>query len=168
MSEKKKNIDDLKSFFSDLDEEDAISGEYNEIDQLVDEVMALLEGYGNVSGGIITFKTVFEFLKSHRSPDLEPSKVEAAMKQMKKDRIIDAILTIDDVLIYIFQPIEVNEDFKGVLHVFIQNPRLTREELSTKLGWSNEKFDKEFQNLQENKLIKELEGKWVVPGLANA
>lgn len=168
MAEKKKGIDDLKGFFSDLNEDDAITGAYSETDQVVDEVMALLEGYGNFSGGIITFKTIFEFLKSHGQPLMEAAKVEAAMKQMKKDRIIDAILTIENVVLYIFQPIPVTEELKSVLGAFILIPKMTLDELAAKLAWSKDQIDNQLKIFQEYKLIKEQDGKWFIPGLANA
>ena len=168
MSEKKKGIDDLKSFFSDLDAEDAITGAYSETDQIVDEVMALLEAYGPISGGIITFKTIFDTLKAHGASNLDAVKVEAAMKSMKKDRIIDAILNIENVPIYIFQPMEITEEFKSVLRVFILNPKMTREELASALTWSMDQVEKQIKHLQENKTIRDKDGKWFIPGLANA
>ncbi len=65
MEDKKdlKSKEGLSDFFSDLDDDDAIDGDYDEIDQMVDEVMALLENYGKFSGGIITFDTIFNYLQ---------------------------------------------------------------------------------------------------------
>ena len=51
----------LGDFFSNM-EMDMDDGEYDIIDQQIDELMAFLEGYGDFSGGIVTLDTIHDFL----------------------------------------------------------------------------------------------------------
>ena len=126
----------LDDFFSDLGDE-AIEGEYDEVDQYIDEVMALLENYGEYSGGIITLRTIFAYLKKGPFPDITLHDCFEIISRLRINQIIsDEIIFEDlpDFYLYVFKEVHISEDMKLLIKQFVNSPKMTKIQLLEKIN----------------------------------
>ena len=143
----------LDDFFSDLGDE-AIEGEYDEVDQYIDEVMALLENYGDYSGGIITLNTIFEYLKKRSFPDITLHDCFEIISRLRINQIINDEVTFEDLpdfYLYVFKDVKISDNIKLLIKQFASTPKMTRGELLEKLTVDSNQLDSillEGQNLQ--------------------
>ena len=166
MPEEKKKIDDLGAFFADMDDDDTIEGEYSAQDQMIDEVLALLENHGKISGGIIRFEVILDFLRNRSYPDLDEETCFTMVKQMKKDSLIDEDFTFGDRHVYVFDSVEMDKDMVKLLETFNSTPKMSYGDITDKLQWDEVKARAIVAKYQEYpNLIKEEDGKFFVTGL---
>ncbi|MHA1522422.1 MAG: hypothetical protein ACTSVZ_06750 [Promethearchaeota archaeon] len=161
----------LSDFFSDLDDDDdAIGGDYDEIDQMIDEVMALLENYGNQSGGIITFDTIFNFLLERNYPDIKKSDCFEIVARLRTNQVLlDEIVYEDlpDFYLYVFKDIKITPNGKKLLKLFVQSPILTMQGIKEKIGMEESVLLATIENLHTQKIILFENAQYNCPGLSN-
>ncbi len=161
----------LNDFFSDLDDDDdAIGGDYDEIDQMIDEVMALLENYGNISGGIITFDTIFDFLLERNYPDIKKSDCFEIVARLRTNQVLlDEIVYEDlpDFYLYVFKDIKISQNGKKLLKIFTQQPLLTLQSFKEKSSMEESDFTATIEELQGKKLILLEDTQYKCPAISN-
>ncbi len=158
----------LSDFFSDLGNDDSIDSDYDEVDQYIDEVMALLENYGNISGGIVTLNTIFKYLQQRNYPDIEKEDCFEIISRLRVNRIILDELVFNDIpdfYLYIFKEIDLDEDITSIIKIYIQNPKMTKNDIKGKLSWDNSKIEKVILKLQNHNLIKIEDNVITFPGI---
>lgn len=167
--EKKENLqskESLENFFSDLGDEDAIDGEYGAIDQIVDEVMAILENFGPISGGLISFDKLLHFLKTGPRPDMEVDTLAEVISHLRDDKIITYEFEVnEEKSFYCFQPLKFDEDMENFIAPFLKSEKLSKSALYETLGWEEDRFISTLQKFKDQKLIHEENGTLVIPGL---
>ena len=121
----------LDDFFSDLGDE-AIEGEYDEVDQYIDEVMALLENYGDYSGGIINLHPIYEYLKKRSFPDITLHDCFEIISRLRINQIINDEVTFDDLpdfYLYVFKEVKISDNIKILIKQFASTPKMTKTQL---------------------------------------
>ncbi|UYP44226.1 hypothetical protein NEF87_000511 [Candidatus Lokiarchaeum ossiferum] len=134
-----KSKEGLNDFFSDLGDDDAIDSDYDEIDQMIDEVMALLENYGNYSGGLITLETIFNFLKERNYPDIEQEDCFEIISRLRTNQVIRDEILYNDLpgfFLYVFKDITITLNGKNLIRLFVQTSPLSLSTIQMK--WKNE------------------------------
>lgn len=166
--EKKENLnskESLEDFFSDLGDE-AIDGEYGAIDQIVDEVMAILENFGPISGGLISFDKLFQFLKTGPRPDMEVDTLAEVISHLRDDKIITYEFEVnEEKSFYCFQPLKFDEDMENFLIPFLKPEPVTKAIIAQTLGWDEVRVDAALQKFKDQKLIHEQNEILIIPGL---
>jgi len=133
-----KSHEGLSDFFSDLDEDDAIDGDYDQIDQYIDEVMAYLENYGNITGGLVTLNAISEFLRQRRAPNITMDACFEIIARLRVNKVILDEVTYDDLpdfYLYIFKEIVWTKDMAACLKLFIGNKQLTQSAIGMQMQW---------------------------------
>ena len=146
----------LSDFFSDLGDDDAIDGEYDEIDQMIDEVMALLENYASYSGGLIVLDTIFDYLKLRNYPDIEKSDCFEIVSRLRTNQVIlDEIIFEDlpDFYMYVFKDVQISPNEKNLLKLFVQTPLLSLQKMKEKWGLDDNLLTATLEDLQKKNLI---------------
>ena len=157
----------LEDFFSDVGD-DEINDDYDEIDQLVDEVMALLENYAAYAGGLITYETISDYLKGGNHPDLEEEMVEEVVGRLKMNKILeDEILFKEapDIKLYVYDEKDVDTDMIDLLNLFAQKSKMKKQQIVDQTGWDASKVDSVLQKFLDQDLMT-MEGElYVLPSL---
>jgi hypothetical protein len=175
MDEEKKNEHDLQSsdglanFFSDIDDDDLIDGEYDDIDQLIDEIMALLENYGPITGGLITFTTIYEYLQQGNHPNLTQDTCFDVIARMRSNHIFNDELTYPeypDLYIYVFQDVQLTEEMKHLIKFFVESNSQDRATLKEKTQWDAILIEGTINHLIEKAILKFENGKYLIPALS--
>ncbi len=171
MDEEKKTKPDLEStdgladFFSDMDDDDLIDSDYDDIDQMIDEVMALLENYGPITGGIITFTTIYNYLQQGNHPELTQGVCFEMIARMRTNQVIIDEFTYSDypdLYIYIFQDVELSEEMKQLIKVFVENNSHDRTSLKEAIIWDAILIEGTINHLIEKSILKFEDGKYSI------
>jgi hypothetical protein len=161
--------DGLADFFSDMGDTDEIDGEYDELDQMIDELMALLENMGPMTGGIITFSTMYNYLRQGNYPDLSQNQCFDAIARMRTNHVIvDEITYTDlpDLYVYIFQELTVTEDIKKILKVFATSNTQDIITLKESTLWDGDVLEETLKQLLEKSIVKSDNGIYSVPAFS--
>jgi hypothetical protein len=146
----------LDDFFSDLGDE-AIEGEYDEVDQYIDEVMALLENYGDYSGGIITINTIYAFLKKKSFPDIILEDCFEIISRLRINQIITDEIVFDDIpnfyLYVFFKDLHISEEMKTLIRQFALSKKMTKTQLLEKSSMEPAQLDSLLMEGQKLHLI---------------
>ncbi len=150
------STDGLADFFSDVDEDDQIDGDYDEIDQIIDEVMALLENVGPITGGIITFSAIYKYLQQGNHPDLTKDLCFDVIARMRTNQVITDEISypdIPDFHIYIFQDLHFTDEMKQLIKVFASATSHDLQSLIDKTSWEESRLNSTLQIMIEQKII---------------
>jgi hypothetical protein len=154
----------LENFFSDLGDEETIKGEYGKLDQIVDEVMMLLENSGPVTGGIITFERIHEFLLKGSHPGIEIDTVAEVIDKLRENNVISGEIEVAGRSIYLFQPVQIDLEMQQMMKPFLANPMRTRIDLMTALKWDGAKVEQVIIRFKQQKMMKEINNGLTIPG----
>jgi hypothetical protein len=159
----------LEDFFSDLGDESIEEG-YDEIDQLVDEVLAFLENYAGISGGIVTFNTLKRFLLESNHSKVTEDDVFEIVGRLRNNNIFSDEVVYEDVpdfYMYTFNEIQLDEEERIFLKPFIKQNRWKKTALPENPTWDIAKFGVILGNLIQKRVIKSDNDEYWVPGLQN-
>jgi hypothetical protein len=157
--ENKKDLESkegLSDFFSDLGDDDAIDSDYDEIDMMSDETMQLLENYGNYSGGIITFDTIYTYLQQGNFPKIQKSDCFELISRLRTNEVIHDEIVFDDLpefYLYIFKDITISPNGVKLIKIFAQTPQLTLQAMKEKWTMEESVLTSTIENLHNQKLL---------------
>lgn len=157
----------LENFFSDLGDESIEDG-YDEIDQLVDEVLAFLENYHNISGGIVTFRTLMKFLLESNHAKVTQDDIFEIVSRLRSNNILSAEIVYEDIpdfYLYTFNDVQLNEDEQVLIKQFIKQARWNKAALIDNIPWEVERLGIVLGKLVQLKIIKSDNDEYWTPGL---
>jgi hypothetical protein len=144
----------LADFFSDIGDDEAIDSEYDNIDQLIDEVLAFLENYEGFSGGLVTIDTLYEFLKAQDHPELELEDMYEVTGRLRTNKILMDEFGGEERIVYSFRELSIDDDMRAVINLFAKTPEMTKDQLKSSINWEITKIDSIIDKFSQQKLIK--------------
>ena len=159
--------DGLADFFSDVGD-DSIDDDYDEIDQLVDEVMALLENYAAYSGGLISYHTIKEYLKGGNHPDLDDEMCNEAVARLRTNKIIEDEVSFEefpDIRLYIYDGKKIDEEMVSILKMFINRPKINRSDILNEISMDSDKLDGIIRRFIDQRLMTIEDDLYSIPGI---
>ena len=161
-------VGDLDSYFGDIDDDEAVSDELSENQELIDALVNLFNDSVERTGGVINLDFMIGFLRQ-QFPEVEEEKVNEVVEEMKETQIIYETFEIEGTMLVVYDDITLDENAKEIFKIFVlnNNKKLTRKEFIKEVKWDEKELDEIIAPLIEQNLFKRSkeDEKYSVPGL---
>jgi hypothetical protein len=158
--------DALSNFFGDTSGDEAISDDYDELDQVIDEILGFLESQGGRTGGLISKALIQLFLTQAGHEEIKKAELAEIMDRMKEASLLYDEITIPGHTLYTFKDVVIDEEMKSVLKLFASGEEKTIKDLADESDWAEDKIQRVIERFEKQDLCRKTQdGKYSIPGI---
>jgi len=155
------NFDDLIG--KDLVEESKTSDFDKE--SIIQAILDIYEKYEHLNGGLMDLSFIHNLL-SKLWPKIGLVDIIQVQDELKNLGFLKQTLEFENNTIWIFKDISLNQDMISIIKELTENGAQYKEELKTKLNWSDEKLISIIKELQELQVLNiDSQNKYYLPGI---